>query len=113
MPLLVTLAILGLIGWGIWQACRPPSVFVVRIERGVPRIVRGTVTNAFVREIRELCLHHGVRHGIIRGQLHGTRIALDLRGPFPPEFRQQLRNVWSFSGWSAGRRTPQGRADGL
>jgi hypothetical protein len=100
---LITLTLLGLVGWGIWQACQPRSVFVIRIEGGEPRAVRGTVTKAFLGEVRELCRHHGVTRGSVRGQLRGTRIALDLRGPFPPVCRQQLRNVWAISGWSAGR----------
>ncbi len=107
---LVTLALLGLIGWAIWLACQPRSVFVIRIEGGQPRVVRGTATKAFLAEIRALCLHHGVTQGTVRGEVHGSQIGLNLRGPFPPACRQQLRNVWVMSGWSPGR--PGGRRGG-
>jgi hypothetical protein len=100
---LATLALLGLIGWAIWQACQPRDAFVIRLERGEPRVVRGTVTKAFVGEVRALGRHHGVRHGTIRGQVRGNQIGITLQGPFPPEYRQQLRNIWGMSGWSAGR----------
>jgi Protein of unknown function (DUF3634) len=103
LQFLITLALLGLIGWGIWRACQPRLAFVIRLEEGRPRVVQGTVTKAFLGEIRQLCMHHGVTRGIVRGQVRGTQIALELRGPFPPEYRQQLRNIWAMSGWSAGR----------
>ncbi|MGC8643022.1 MAG: DUF3634 family protein [Isosphaeraceae bacterium] len=107
MQFQLTLALLGFIGWAIWQACRPRSVFEIRLEDGHPRVVRGTVARAFLGEIRALCEHHGVTRGTVRGQARGTRIGLDLRGPFSPAFRQQLRNIWALSGWSAAR--PRGR----
>jgi hypothetical protein len=110
LQLFVTMALLGLIGWGIWQALQPRSAFVIRVELGQPRVVRGTVTKAFLGEIRALCQHHDVSHGTVRGQVKGAGIGLDLQGPFPPAFRQQLRNVWAMCGWSAGR--PAGRRSG-
>ena len=103
MHLLVPLALLALVGWAIWQVCQPRPAFEIRVEGGQPRVVRGTATKSFLAEIRDLCRHHQVSRGTVRGLVRGTRIVLDLRGPFPPGFRQQLRNVWTLSGWSAGR----------
>jgi hypothetical protein len=105
---LVSLALVGLVGWAVWKACQPRSVFRIRIDAGEPRVVSGTVTKSFLGEIRDLCQHHGVTKGTILGQPRGTQIALELRGPFPPECRQQLRNIWVMSGWSAGRRPGRG-----
>jgi hypothetical protein len=98
-----TLLLFGLIGWAILRACHRRPVFVIRIQEGQPRVVRGTVTKAFLGEIRALCLHHGVTRGTVRGQIHGNQIGLDLSGPIPPEYKQQLRNVWVMSGWSTAR----------
>jgi hypothetical protein len=99
---LITLALLGLVGWGVWQALQPRSIFEVRIERGSPRVVRGTVTRAFLRRIGEACLDHGVARGAVRGRLRGSQITLDFKGPFPPACCQQLRNYWVIAGWSSG-----------
>ena len=100
---LLTLALLGMIGWGVWQALQPRSVFVVKVDRGVPRVTHGHVTRAFLASIGEACRHHGVTRGTVRGKAHGNQIALEFRGDFPAPCRQQLRNVWVMSGWAAGR----------
>ena len=102
MPSPVILILLGIVGWGLWQALQPRSLFVIKLVRGEPRVIRGTVTRAFLGQIKELCDHHGVRRGTVRGELRAAGVGLDLRGPFPPECRQQMRNIWVNSGWSGG-----------
>jgi hypothetical protein len=114
MHSLVTLALLGLIGWGVWQACQARSIFVIRIEGGHPRVLRGTVTRAFLNQISELCHHHGITRGTVLGRVRGSQISLELKGPFPPACRQQMRNMWVVSGWSAGRtKTRRGGSSSL
>jgi hypothetical protein len=111
---LVTLLLLGLIGWGLWQACQPRSVFVVRIENGTPKAVRGAVTRAFLGAVAESCHQHGVVRGVVMGKAHGRQIALEFKGDFPTACRQQIRNVWVNSGWSApGGKTRRGDGPGL
>jgi hypothetical protein len=90
-----------LVLWAIWTALRPRSIFVVRIKKGVPRVVTGTVTRAFVHQIGETCGRHGVSHGVVRGVVKGRTIALAFAGGIPPSCQQQLRNIWALSGWSA------------
>ena len=97
-----------LVAWGVWSACHPHPVFVVRVTDGVPRLVRGKVTPAFLQEIGETCDRHGVRQGVVRGVANGSRIALAFSGDISTPCRQQLRNIWTLSGWSAGSRRPQG-----
>ncbi|MGZ3487977.1 MAG: DUF3634 family protein [Isosphaeraceae bacterium] len=97
MPIL-----LAVVGYGLWQALQPPCLFVIRVVQGQPRAIHGMVTRAFLGQIKELCDQHGVRRGTVRGQLRGAGITLDLRGPFPPECRQQMRNLWVNTGWSGG-----------
>ncbi|MGO9599530.1 MAG: DUF3634 family protein [Isosphaeraceae bacterium] len=102
MPSPVILILLGIVGWGLWQALQPRCLFVIKLVRGEPRVIRGTVTRAFLGQIKELCEHHGVSRGTVRCQFRAAGVGLDLRGPFPPECRQQMRNIWVNSGWSGG-----------
>ena len=52
---------LGLIVvWGLWSAVHPQPVFVVRVEDGKARVVRGKVTQAFLQQIGETCDRHGL-----------------------------------------------------
>ena len=44
---------------------------------------------------------HGVRGGEIRGIAAGRRINLAFSGAIPDPCRQQIRNIWGVSGWSA------------
>jgi hypothetical protein len=108
LSLLISVVLLGLVGWGLWQVVQPRSVFVIRIEAGHPRVVRGTVTRSFLSQVDEICQHHGVSQGTIRGQARASQIALEMSGPFPAPCRQQIRNLWVMSGWATGtsRRRP-------
>jgi len=108
---LVTLLLLGLIVWALWQACQPRSIFVVRIDNGTAKVVRGVVTRAFLGAVAESCHHHGVVRGAVIGKAHGRQIALEFKGGFPAACRQQLRNVWVNTGWSAPQGKPR-RGDG-
>jgi hypothetical protein len=101
VQLAIALVLAGIVGWALWQVYQPRSVFVVRLADGHPRIVRGTVTRAFLSQVDEICQHHGVTEGTIRGQERGNQIALEMRGPFSPACRQQIRNLWVMSGWAA------------
>ena len=106
-PLFV-LPITLLVGWGLYSACRPRPVFVVRISDGVPRAARGQVTRGFLQEVSETCARHEVRRGSIRGVAHGRRINLEFSPGIPEPCRQQIRNLWGLSGWSAsGRSRPR------
>jgi Protein of unknown function (DUF3634) len=99
-PLFV-LPLAFLVGWGLYSACRPRPVFVVRIIDGVPRAARGQVTRGFLQDVAETCARHGVRRGSIRGVAAGRRINLVFSAGIPERCRQQIRNLWGLSGWSA------------
>ena len=98
------LALVSVVVWGIWIACRPRAAFVVQIRNGVPRVTRGQITRAFVQEVGEVCQRHAVGHGEVRGVADGRRITLSFSGDLPEPCRQQLRNLWNLSGWSSSRR---------
>jgi hypothetical protein len=99
----VVLLLGGTVAWGLWRAGQPRVVLVVRIGNGEPRAVAGAVTLAFLQQVREMATCHGVNSGRIRGRADGTRIRLEFSRQIPDAGRQQLRNWWSESGWSAGR----------
>lgn len=70
------------------------AAFIVRIRAGVPRVVKGKVTEAFLHDLAELCRKHGVDRGLVRGIRGRQRISLAFSPGIPPTCRQQLRNVW-------------------
>jgi hypothetical protein len=104
VDLFLKLGLMALAAWGLWSVCRPRSAFVVRIKGGVPRVAEGKVTQAFVYQIREACSRHQVGHGVVRGVIKGGRIALSFSRGIPPTCRQQLRNLWTLTGWSTSPR---------
>src|SRR5262245_51838027 len=100
----VVLLIAGLLIWGLWRAGQPRRVFMVRIADGEPRCVAGAVTPAFLARVREVAAAHGAKAGWVRGLARGARIRLAFSRQIPEPARQQVRNWWVVSGWSAGRR---------
>jgi Protein of unknown function (DUF3634) len=104
VDLFLKLGLVALAAWGLWSVCRPRSAFVVRIEGGVPRVAKGTVTQAFAHQIGETCSRHHVGTGVVRGVIKGRRIALSFSRGIPPTCRQQLRNLWTLTGWSPSPR---------
>jgi len=100
---LLTIALGALVMWALWSVARPRPAFVVRITSGVPRVTSGTVTPAFLAEIAEVCRRHEIQRGTVNGVVRDRRISLAFSGSITPASRQQLRNLWSLSGWSAGR----------
>jgi hypothetical protein len=100
MDLFLKLGLVMLAAWALWCACRPRPAFVVRIKGGVPGLAKGTVTRAFLHQIGETCRRHQVGHGEVRGVRNGRRIALVFSRGMPPACQQQLRNLWTLTGWS-------------
>jgi hypothetical protein len=96
------LGLLVLVAWGLWSVCQPRCAFVVRIKDGKPKVAKGTVTQAFLHQIGELFSRHHVEQGVVRGVVKSGRIALTFSGGIPPACRQQLRNLWTLTGWTAG-----------
>jgi hypothetical protein len=92
------LLVLGLVAVAIWLAWRGQYVFVVRIERGVPRLSRGRVTPAFLQRLGEVCAEAGIERGWVGGARRGKQIALHFSRSIPPGIRQRLRNQWPLHG---------------
>ena len=99
--------VVGLVGWGLYAACRPRAEFVIRIENGRPRAASGKVTRGFLRDVGDVCEHHDVRRGTIAGIAQGRHIQLRFSGPIPSGCRQQLRNLWNITRWPAGSSLPR------
>ena len=101
LPVVLLVTLTALVLWGLWSVARPRAAFVVQVVRGEARVVQGTVTPAFVQEVREVCTRNQVNDGEVRGVTKDGRIALEFSATMPPPCRQQLRNIWLMSGWSA------------
>ena len=101
MDLLFKFVFLGLAVWVFWLVLRPGCAFVVRFSGGGARAVKGVATRAFLERVREICSQYSVPRATVRGVIHGQRISLAFSRGIPPSGRQQLRNWWSLSGWSA------------
>jgi Protein of unknown function (DUF3634) len=101
LQLLLTGALTALIAWALYSVARPRPAFVIQIESSVPRVAKGTVTPAFVAEVAEVCRRHGIQTGTVTGIVKDRRIALAFSGDISATCGQQLRNLWSLSGWSA------------
>jgi hypothetical protein len=97
MQLIVSLIIVGFLGWVIWSISRPRCTFVVKVRDGVPDVLRGAVSRAFVQEIAEVATRHGIRDCVVRGVAKGARIGLTFSNNVPAVCQQQLRNIWTLS----------------
>ncbi len=86
--------ILALVIGGLWYAAQPRRVFLLSLEQGRLRLVRGKVTPAFLEEAQSLLAEAGVAGGEIRGHTRGRNVALAFSASIPPEIQQRLRNVW-------------------
>lgn len=107
MSSLLIVLVVGLVGWGLYAACRPRAEFVIRIEDGRPRAARGKVARGFLLDVGDACERHDVRRGTIAGIAQGRQIHLRFSGPIPPVCRQQLRNLWNITRWPAGSSPPR------
>ena len=95
----VKVVIAGFVLWAIWSLLQPRSIFKVRVKDGIAETAKGTVTAAFLEQVRETCMSHGVKRALVRGIVRGRRIALAFSRGMPPAAQQQLRNWWVVSGW--------------
>jgi Protein of unknown function (DUF3634) len=102
LELLLKIGLAAMAAAILWSAFRPRAVFVVRIKDGLPRVASGTVTRAFLQQIGDTCSRHAVRGGIVRGVAKNRRIALVFSRNIAPACQQQLRNLWTLQGWTAG-----------
>jgi Protein of unknown function (DUF3634) len=102
LAFLFTLGLTAIVAYALWAVLQPQCAFIVQIKQGVPRVTRGTASRSFLHEIGETCRRHHVSHGVVRGVVNGRKITLKFGGTIPPACQQQLRNVWTMSGWSAG-----------
>ena len=89
------------LGWSFWRSSTSRALFTVGIQGGQPVRMHGTVTDAFLRRVREVAVAHGIGDGKINGYPHGRMIRLRFSREIPPAARQQLRNWWAMSGWTA------------
>jgi hypothetical protein len=98
IPLLILLAAALASAWFV---AHPAAVFVVSARNGKAQVRKGTVTDAFLGAVVEVCAEFGIAACEVRGVARGRRIALQFSTSLPESARQRLRNWWALSGWSA------------
>ncbi len=81
-----------------WLVAVRGRVFVIRVRDRVPFLARGKVSQAFVIELRDVLLRHGVGRGSIYGVRRRGAVALGFSRSIPKGARQALRNVWAMHG---------------
>jgi hypothetical protein len=92
--ILVAVLIVGV----LWWAFQPRYVFIVRIQSGRPRVIRGKVTAAFLDAVDDVCTQHHVQSGAVRGVERGRRTSLAFSAGIPKACQQRLRNLWVLQG---------------
>ena len=96
METVLHLIIVALVVAGAWFAFQPRYHFVVRVEGETARTESGKVTATFLREVSEICREHGVRRGVVYGQLRRRQIVLSFSRGIPASCQQRLRNFWAY-----------------
>jgi hypothetical protein len=69
--------------------------FILRLRQGMPVVVKGKVTAAFLSEVAAVCSAEGMRGGWLGGMRRGKRTVLLFSWHFSSGVRQRLRNVWT------------------
>ena len=99
MEYVVIVAAVGLlVALASWLAAARRRVFVIRVRGRTPFVAKGKVSQAFVIELRDVLLRHGVGRGSIYGVRRGRAVLLAFSSGIPHAARQALRNVWALHG---------------
>jgi hypothetical protein len=98
MDLLVKLAVVALAAAAVWQLFQPRTAFVVAVEGGVGRVVRGKATARFVGEVAAICADGRVTRGRVKGLWRGRTVRLTFSADIPPRVHQRIRNAWHAHG---------------
>ena len=89
---LLVLCIIGCLAWTFrWLAAE----FVIAVENGAVRKVRGKVAEAFLWDVRSICEDCHITSGRIVGWRLGRRVTLMFSARIPKRFRQRFRNAWA------------------
>lgn len=79
----------------IWAMLRKRCDFVLRIDNGQVRLIRGELSRSVLADVGEVCKREEITTGTIRGIRKDRRIALEFSRQIPPPNQQQFRNLWA------------------
>ncbi|MBS0205330.1 MAG: DUF3634 family protein [Planctomycetes bacterium] len=91
LPIVCAATFLAWVGW----LARPNVVFQIRYRRGIPKVVRGRLTDATLNAIDEICRQNSVKSGTITA-MPGKRVRMKFTSDIPPGCQQQIRNMMLF-----------------
>jgi hypothetical protein len=89
-PLFVLLLVVAVVPIGLWLH----FTVIVRLRGGVPRVLKGKVSRAFLDAVAQVCRETNIRRGWLGGVRRRKRIELVFSWHFPAPIRQRLRNLW-------------------
>lgn len=86
-------AVVALIALAVWAARRHTQMFLIRIEGGRAKIVRGKVAPSFFTDVKDLVRH--VDSGTVAAVREGGEPMLVLSGAIDERTAQRLRNAFA------------------
>ena len=89
IAIVLLVGLLGLLGWRLGKE---RQIFALRVESGEVASVRGRIPQGLLADLQDV-LAGSRSSGTVVATRDADRAQLDLRGSFPPEVRQRLRNV--------------------
>ena len=71
-----------------------PVLFEVRIKDGKAELIRGKITQAFVKECGEICRQEDLEAIVVYGVNSDYGVRLEFSANTPVSTRQKFRNIW-------------------
>lgn len=96
MDIVVILLIAVGILYGMGRMARPQVNFQIRYRGGIPKVVRGRITDAMLKSIDEICQQNSVKQGTITA-FPGKRVRMTFTSDIPSGCQQQIRNMMLFN----------------
>lgn len=96
----IVLMLAGTLAISACLAARPRASFVVEVRRGSANLVKGEVSTAFLRHLRQIITRHAIGRGSCSGYVEGRLVRLQFSNEFGARSRQQIRNWMASYGGS-------------
>lgn len=72
------------------------SLFVIRLDDGQPKILKGRVSGAFLSDLADLAAESDLCDGSVRGKTADGYIRLVISKEISANLQQRIRNIWQF-----------------
>jgi hypothetical protein len=96
MDVVIMVLFLALLGLILFLLFRPKPVFVLKIENGKVRVIKGKVPRGFIEDCERLISENDLRRGTIKAVKMSGRVSLRFSYSIPKRHHQQFRNAYGF-----------------